>query len=78
MEIAFLIGRIVLGAYYLFNAFNHFRNLNMMTGYAASKNVPAPKLAVAGTGVLLLLGGLSILLGYQPTIGVLLIVIFLV
>lgn len=50
----------------------------MMTGYAASKGVPSPKLAVVATGVLLLLGGLSILLGYQPTIGVLLIVIFLV
>lgn len=78
MEVTFLIGRIVLGVYYLFNAFNHFRNLNMMAGYAASKGVPAPKLAVAGTGVLLLLGGLSILLGYQPYIGAILIIIFLV
>lgn len=78
MEIAFLIGRIVLGVYYLFNAFNHFRNLDMMAGYASSKGVPAPKLAVAGTGVLLLLGGLSILLGIQSTIGVILIVVFLV
>ena len=78
MEIAFLIGRIVLGVYYLFNALNHFRNLNMMAGYAGSKGVPAPKLAVAGTGVLLLLGGLSILLGVQPTIGAILIVVFLV
>ena len=77
MEIAFLVGRIVLGVYYLFNASNHFRNLNMMAGYAGSKGVPAPKLAVAGTGLLLLLGGLSILLGYQPTIGAIL-VIFLV
>jgi len=78
MEIAFLVGRIVLGVYYLFNALNHFRSLNMMAGYAGSKGVPAPKLAVAGTGVLLLLGGLSILLGVQPTIGVILIVVFLV
>ncbi len=78
MDIAFLIGRIVLGVYYLFNAFNHFRNLNMLAGYAGSKGVPSPKLAVAGTGLLLLLGGLSILLGYQPTIGVILIVVFLV
>jgi len=68
----------VLGVYYLFNALNHFRSLNMMAGYAGSKGVPAPKLAVAGTGVLLLLGGLSILLGVQPTIGVILIVVFLV
>ncbi len=78
MAIAFLVGRIVLGAYYLFNALNHFRNLNMLAGYAGSKGVPAPKLAVAGTGVLLLLGGLSILLGIQPTIGSILIVVFLV
>src|SRR5215472_2558783 len=51
--------------------------LNMMTGYAKSKGVPAPALAVGGSGVLLLLGGLSLLLGYHPTIGVGLLVIFL-
>lgn len=76
MEIAFLIGRLILGIYYLFNASNHFMRLEMMSGYAASKGVPAPKLAVAGTGLLLLLGGLSILTGFQPTIGVILLVIF--
>ncbi len=78
MEIAFLIGRIILGVYYLFNAVNHFMQLNMMSGYAGSKGVPAPKVAVAGSGLVLLLGGLSILLGYQPYIGVALLVIFLV
>jgi putative oxidoreductase len=76
MEIAFLIGRIILGIYYLFNASNHFMRLEMMSGYAASKGVPAPKLAVLGAGILLLLGGLSILTGFQPTIGVILLVIF--
>jgi len=78
MEIAFLIGRIILGIYYLFNAANHFMQLEMMSGYAGSKGVPAPKVAVAGSGLVLLLGGLSILLGYQPYIGVALLVIFLV
>ncbi len=78
MTTAFLIGRIILGVYYLFNAVNHFMKLNMMSGYAASKGVPAPKLAVGGSGVLLLLAGLSILLGYQPYIGAILIVVFLV
>jgi len=78
MEIAFLIGRILLGFYYLFNAFNHFSQLPMMSQYAASKGVPAPKLAVGGSGLLLLLGGLSILSGYQPHIGAILIVLFLV
>lgn len=78
MAIAFLIGRIVLGAFYLFNAFNHFKQIDMMSGYAASKGVPAPKLAVGGTGLMLLLGGLSILLGFKPYIGAILIVVFLV
>lgn len=76
MEIAFLIGRIILGVYYLFNASNHFMRLEMMTNYAASKNVPQPKLAVIVTGILLLIGGLSILTGFQPTIGVLALVVF--
>jgi uncharacterized membrane protein YphA (DoxX/SURF4 family) len=59
------------------NGFNHFAQLNMMTGYAKSKGIPAPALAVGGSGILLFLGGLSLLLGYHPTIGVALLVIFL-
>jgi len=77
MEIAFLIGRIIVGVYYLFNAASHFMQLEMMSGYAGSKGVPAPKSAVAGSGLLLLIGGLSILLGYQPLIGVIALVLFL-
>lgn len=76
MEIAFLIGRIILGIYYLFNASNHFMQLEMMSGYAGSKGVPAPKLAVIVTGLLLVIGGLSILTGYQPVIGVIALVVF--
>jgi len=76
MEIAFLIGRIILGVYYLFNASNHFMRLEMMAGYTGSKGVPMPKLFVVVTGVLLTLGGLSILTGFQPTIGVILLIIF--
>ena len=76
MDIAFLIGRIIVGVYYLFNASSHFMQLNMMAGYAESKGVPAPKLAVIGSGVLLLVGGLSILLGFLPLLGVIALVLF--
>jgi uncharacterized membrane protein YphA (DoxX/SURF4 family) len=48
----------------------------MMTGYTGSKGVPMPKLAVLGAGVLLLIGGLSIITGFQPTIGVIALVVF--
>jgi len=76
--VAFLIGRILVGVYYLYNAFNHFQSLDMMAGYAGSKGVPAPKLAVAGSGALLAIGGLSILTGFEPRLGVAAIVLFLV
>jgi len=75
--IAFLIGRILTGGFFLMAGFNHFRRLNMMAGYAKMKGTPAPTLAVGGTGVLLLLGGASLLLGFHPTIGVILLAIFL-
>ena len=76
-NILFLIGRIMVGGYFLMAAFNHLTKTGMMTGYAQSKGTPAPKLAVIGTGILLLLGGASFLLGYHPTIGTILLVIFL-
>jgi len=59
------------------NGLNHFAQINVMTGYAKSKGMPAPALAVGGSGVFLFLGGLSLLLGYHPTIGAVLLVIFL-
>ncbi|MBI2145907.1 DoxX family protein [Candidatus Woesearchaeota archaeon] len=77
-EILFLIGRVIVGLYFIMNGFNHFAKMKMMVGYAKSKNVPLAKLAVPATGLLLLLGGLSFLLGYYPQIGVLLIAVFLI
>jgi len=76
MAIAFLIGRIIVALYYIKSGVDHFRNLNMMAGYAASKGVPAPKLAILGSGVLLLIGGLRILLGFRAVIGIVPLILF--
>ncbi len=77
MEIAFLIGRIVYGGYFFYSGINHFMNTSMMAGYAGSKGVPAPKLAVMGSGLMILVGGFFIATGLLPHIGALLIVVFL-
>jgi uncharacterized membrane protein YphA (DoxX/SURF4 family) len=45
---------------------NHLTNAGMMSGYAKSKNVPLAYPPVVGTGVILVLGGLSVLLGLFP------------
>jgi putative oxidoreductase len=77
MNIAYLIGRIIFGSYWLMASVNHFRNLKYMSEYAKARGTPSPELAVAGTGIILLLGGLSILLGVYPVIGIALLIIFL-
>ncbi len=59
----FLLGRILLGGYFIMSGYAHFKNLQSYTGYAQSKGVPIPKLAVLMTGALLVLSGLGILLG---------------
>ncbi len=71
-----LLSRVILGIYFLFNAFNHFKNLNILSQYAQSKNVPAPKLSVIITGLLLLIGGLSILLGIYIEVGIVALTLF--
>jgi uncharacterized membrane protein YphA (DoxX/SURF4 family) len=75
-EYILLLSRVILGFYFLFNSFNHFRNLNSLAGWVQSKNVPAPRLMVALTGILLLIGGLSILLGVYIEIGILALTLF--
>jgi putative oxidoreductase len=77
MNIAFLIGRIIFAAFWLMGSFNHFKNLNYMSEYAKARGTPSPKVAVAGTGVILLVGGLSMLLGVYPVVGIILLIVFL-
>jgi uncharacterized membrane protein YphA (DoxX/SURF4 family) len=50
----------------------------MMAPYAQAKGVPRARLAVQGSGSLLILGGLSVLLGFHPAWGVVLLTLFLV
>ncbi|GBD06859.1 Inner membrane protein YphA [bacterium HR21] len=77
MNVLVLIGRIIVGVYYLYNALNHLVFApGRLAEYAASKGVPLPMLAVIVTGLLLLIGGLSILLGVYTRVGVLALVLF--
>ncbi len=76
-DMVLLIGRIILGGYFLYSGIHHFTSLEYLTGYARMKGAPAPKAAVAGSGVLLVLGGLSLLLGVLPMVGCILLLIFL-
>ena len=69
MRLPFLLGRILFGGFFLYSGINHFKELKKLSQYAAAKNVPTPEVAVGISGGLLVLGGMSILLGVKPKIG---------
>jgi putative oxidoreductase len=74
----FLLGRIIAGGYFIMSAVNHFTGLNRMAAHAAAQGVPMAKVAVALSGILLLVGGLSLLLGIVPRLGVAALAAFLI
>jgi putative oxidoreductase len=73
-----IIGRIILGVFFIYSGVNHFIGFRMMTEYARMKGVPFPAIAQGATGLMLLLGGLSIVFGLYPSVGIVLLVAFLV
>lgn len=71
-----IIGRVLFSLIFLASGFGHFKAVDAMAGYAKSKGVPAAKLSVQVSGLLLLVGGVLTIIG--NAIGALLLVIFLV
>src|SRR6476469_242825 len=77
-QIAFLLGRLLVGGMYLSAGINNLVNLRATAGYAASKGVPDPALLVTLASALLVIGGISLLTGFQPRVGVAAVLLFLV
>jgi putative oxidoreductase len=77
-KIAFLMGRIVVGFFYLYAGINNFIHFEEAVGYAAFKGVPVTGLAVTVANILLVIAGLSILSGYRPVAGVTAVVLFMI
>src|SRR4051812_5292762 len=71
-----LIGRILFSLLFLMSSFGHFSSGTI--GYAASQGVPLASIAVPLSGIIALLGSLSLILGFRARIGAWLLVLFLV
>ncbi len=78
MNTVLIIGRVLFALIFLASGANHLTKLEAMTGYAQYKKVPAAKLAVAVSGLMILVGGLYIVFGVYADLGALLIAIFLI
>jgi putative oxidoreductase len=77
MKAAFLLGRLVFGGFFVYNGINHLRQREALAQYAGAKNVPQPEAAVVASGVAILAGGASLVLGLKPRLGTLPITAFL-
>lgn len=78
MRASFLIGRLIVGLFYLYSGLDGLINLSGKIGFAASKGVPLPQVTVLISAVLLLIAGLTILTGTGVRIGVVALVLFFV
>ncbi|MCF7806187.1 MAG: DoxX family protein [Simkaniaceae bacterium] len=76
MKYILLIGRILFSSVFIIKGIDHFTPAAIT--YASSMNVPIPGFLVPLAGVIAVLGGLSILLGFKARIGAWLIIIFLI
>jgi putative oxidoreductase len=76
MKYAVLTGRILFSLIFLMGGLHHFAADSI--GYAASQGVPLASVLVPFSGVLALVGALSIILGYKAKLGAWIIIIFLI
>ena len=78
MEWLVLVGRLLFVLLFLGSGVGHFSQTQMMAGYAQSKGVPSARASVIGTGVMIVVGALMVLLGVWADLGALLLLVFLV
>jgi uncharacterized membrane protein YphA (DoxX/SURF4 family) len=78
VDVVFIIGRLIFGGYWVLSGLNHFINMKILADLVRQKGIPFPvELSVAVTGLMMLLGGLTIILGVYTYIGMALIILFL-
>jgi putative oxidoreductase len=78
VDLLIFIGRVLFVILFLTSAVANLTRTEMMAAYAESKGVPAARNVTLASGVVLLVGALSVLLGIWADIGALLLFVFLV
>lgn len=76
MKYIFLIGRVLFSLIFIVKSLEHFSS--SMINHAAGSGVPMAPFLVPLSGIIALIGGLSILLGYKAKIGAWILIIFLI
>ncbi|MEK7145934.1 MAG: DoxX family protein [Patescibacteria group bacterium] len=72
-----VIGQFVFGLYFIYSGVKHLTQMKGMVGYAGSKGVPMPGFLVPFSGLMLIVGGLSVVTGLYVGYGLALLAIFM-
>jgi len=75
---AILVGRIFLSSMFILAGFSKLTAIAGTAGWFESLGIPAPTLAAVASGVVELVGGLAILVGFKTRIAALVLAIFTV
>jgi putative oxidoreductase len=76
MKFVLITGRILFSLLFILSSFGHFKAETI--AFAGSQGLPYASVLVPLSGIVELIGGLSILVGYRAKLGAWLLVIFLI
>lgn len=77
-DLAILIARICISSLFIWAAFEKLVHWGKTVEYVKQKNIPYATLALPLAIAIQVLGGLSLLLGYQVRIGALILILFII
>ncbi|MGA1170156.1 MAG: DoxX family protein [Ilumatobacteraceae bacterium] len=78
MDIVMIIGRVLFALVFVASGLNHLTKAKSMEGYAQFKKVPMPMPSIYLSGVLMVLGAISVVLGIYADLGALVLAILLI
>ncbi|MEU6890794.1 DoxX family membrane protein [Streptomyces sp. NPDC046557] len=76
MDVLVLIGRLLFVALFTASAVGHLTKTKAMAGYTASRGLPFPVAATLGSGLVMLVGSVSVGVGLWADLGALLLAAF--
>jgi putative oxidoreductase len=76
MDVIALIGRIAFTLCFILGGIGHLTATEAMSGFAATKRVPRPTLAVQVSGIWIIVGSVLLVLGIWPDLGALMLMVF--